>query len=178
MRIRSSLSFTLPLLAGAVFLHPQAQAQLFGDPREPEVERFEDSIPIELARFFAGGADFYRTLPEQFPEIEIPLGLEVIGSMDRRDRQQVLFRSQLGAEESERALAQAFVNQGWSVLRGETGGELPGPGEALSLCHDQQGQVWLNGEEGVENRVYLRRAQADSPDFSCTGRENLFSFDE
>ena len=178
MRILSSLSVTLPLLAGAVFLQPQAQAQLFGDPQEPGTERFEDSIPIELARFFAGGADFYRSLPEQFPELELPPGLEVMGSMDRRDRQQVLFRSALGAEDAERALAQAFVNQGWNLLQGDTGGELPGSGEAISLCHDRLGQVWFNAEEGVENRVYLRRAQPDSPDFSCQGRDNLFSFED
>lgn len=131
-----------------------------------QAAQFDVSVPVDLARAFAGGGTIYRGLPPDFPSFTLPAGLSVMGSHDLGNFQRVLLRSAPEGGEAQRAIAQALLAEGWTELPAqaparETGFIIPDPGtprpKPVMLCQDDFGRLEVRGETGVENRVYLQR---------------------
>lgn len=117
----------------------------------PAATEYTDTVPAELARYFAGGGRIFQGLPEGFETLRLPPALEALGSLDQGSMQQVIFRSAGDPGVAASSLAQTFTEQGWLL---QTGGDA----EALSLCHNQRGQMRISGQaQGGENRVFLTR---------------------
>lgn len=134
---------------------------------------FEDGLPIELARYFAGDGTFYAELPEDFPEFTLPGSLEVLGGWSLSSIQQrVILTTDIALEEAADILARAFLeHEGWTRMESSriaprqvfvSRGTLPPAGEfdPIELCHDGHGRLQIDVSEQYEV-VSLRRYFAD-----------------
>jgi len=129
---------------------------------------FTTTVPEDLLRELTGGSA-YSDLPADFPPFTMPEGMSPIGSHQAPSQQLILLRTSRGGAESQLAVLDALrTSSGWI--------ELPSPNSArqngfviparelepVTLCHDQYGIFDVRGEDGIENRVYIRRyAMAD-----------------
>jgi hypothetical protein len=96
----------------------------------------------------------------------MPDGLLPIGSQDNSLQQLVLLRTSRGGAESQTAVVDALMAEGgWVTLATvgsprQNGFVVPDAAATLqpaSLCHDEFGELQIRGEDGIENRVYIRR---------------------
>lgn len=144
--------------------------------QESDPAIFEDSIPIELVRYFAGGEIMYDSLPPGFPPFAVPQGLRVAGGHDFGEgRQTVVLASALSPPEAREALREAFLaEEGWQELENPPIGlpgifvprEEPSSGSGIrgfasrELCHDEFGMLRFRSW-GIEGMVGLSRSPMD-----------------
>jgi hypothetical protein len=120
-------------------------------------------VPEDLLQEFTGGTAL-SDLPEGFPPFVMPEGVLPIGSHQAPNQQMVLLRTSRGGAESQLAVANALMaGSGWIELASPATARRNGfvvPARALepvTLCHDDHGIFEIRGEDGIENRVYIRR---------------------
>ena len=131
----------------------------------PAATEFETTVPVTLVRYLSGGVA-YRDLPDNFPPFVLPEGMQLLGSQDSSLQQFVLLRTNRGGAESQAAIVEALMAEGgWLTLapvgsQRQNGFVVPagaGTLRPVSLCHDEFGELEIRGEDGIENRVYMRR---------------------
>jgi hypothetical protein len=126
---------------------------------------FTTTVPEDLLREFTGGTAL-SDLPEGFPPFVMPEGISPIGSQQTPGQQMVLLRTGRDGAESQLAVANALraVEGSWMELvplssARQNGFVVPArTREPVTLCHDQHGIFEILGEDGIENRVYIRRS--------------------
>lgn len=128
---------------------------------------FDRDIPRELLRYFSGGGTIYSDLLDNFPPFIMPDGLRLMGSQDSMGNQKVLIRTSRGGGESQAALVDEFLSQGWQILPGVNASRdwgfiivaKPGQIVPITICHNDYGNLEIRARDfdGPANRVYVRR---------------------
>ena len=142
-------------------------------------DAFENGIPLELVEQFTGG-QISPDLPVDFPDVDLPESVSVMGSLDNNFNQIVVFRSTEPGEEAGMAIAGSFEEAGWIrllsfVFEQQTNGfvypnqaPLPvGPDE--QFCHDRYGTMTVSSPAGADDIVNVRLTNQAlmQPGFSC-----------
>jgi len=151
---------------GAVILAACIAASVQAQPRS-----FEDNIPLELATVLVsqGQVDsvgFYRGVPPDFPDIALPRGVSVLGSMTQRNGHRVVLRAPPDAGQQREALVRAMEASGYRMLtrppqtdpdqRGFVAPAVIPPGMPVQLCHDDRGNMTVRVVSGgVEPMLVL-----------------------
>jgi hypothetical protein len=128
----------------------------------------EGDIGIEFARYYIGGGNLYRDLPDDFPAFTMPDGLQLLGSLGQGTRQALVFTTDLSRGQAQEALAGAFTDQaGWVTLQPvastpPTGFVAAGTAAAtrlapVDLCHDTHGMLHITANY-LDEVVYLNRS--------------------
>ena len=141
----------------------------------PAVQPFSGPVAVELVRWFAGGGNFYDSLPAEFPPVVLPDAFQVLGSQVTDRGEQLILDSPLAAEEAREALAQVFRAQpGWIQMEPAPARrpELfvpaqPPAGDSglamLEFCHDEHGSVYIQADYLGEDLVSLSRSRITDP---------------
>lgn len=99
-------------------------------------------VPADIAAEFAGGGTLLQGLPDDFPPITLPPGLDlrVVGTHQRSQYQQtILLRSTHGIDDLKNRLLAAVTAQGWQELTSPT--LSVGAEGYLQLCNDTYGSL-------------------------------------
>lgn len=98
-------------------------------------------VPQALIDEFGSGGSYYSSLPDDFPlaELKPDVGLQLVGSIDRISRTDVLLYSPASVAELTSALAPLLLGDGWQLVENQ--------GDAshrtAKLCHDTHGTLSL-----------------------------------
>ncbi len=130
---------------------------------------FENTIPLDLAKVFlnfgnAADVGIYSDILENFPEIEIPAGFNILGSLDQGVMQRVVLQTNYAREEANILLLEALTAEGWQELQppemavSQPRGFVPAGGQQpnaipLMLCHDDLGNMTLMMADGVNGNI-------------------------
>ena len=114
---------------------------------------FESSIPIELVKALLTNPSttetrIYTDILDEFPEFQIPIGFEVLGSVDQRHIQRVVLTTELEEDEAVLQIIAAFEDVDFvrfdlrSPRVNENGFVSPEPRRlARQMCHDDIGNL-------------------------------------
>ena len=94
-----------------------------------------------LGDSYRGRGEYSTSIPEGFAALNVPSGLSLVGSQTGNSMTTVVYRANMGADESLDAAVAAMANAGWTENeqqhRGVTGGFQTGSRpKAAVLCHD------------------------------------------
>lgn len=128
-----------------------------------QAQPFEESIPLDLARALIspGSVDnisFYQGFPPDFPDIELPAGISVMGSMGQHNAERVVLYATPDAGQQREALVASMEEQGYRMLtrppqqdpdqRGFVAPDVIPPGMPVQLCHDDHGTMMIQVVSG------------------------------
>ncbi len=126
-------------------------------------------VPMDIVREFTGGT-LYRSLPDGFPAISLPAGLDLrlIGSVSESYNQKVVLRTALSREALYAELRTALIAQGWMDLSST------GLSSFLRFCHDQHGtlSINMNSSSGGGYRVDVNRSTFPASS-TCSQQQTL-----
>lgn len=146
-----------------------------------QAAEFADGIPQTLVEQFTQGR-VYADLPVDFPPLDLPDSLSVLGSLDNDFNQIVVFESEQPFEAASAALVDSLFDAGWTLLASlnyevPTNGFIsPTPpdrpvGPDEQYCHDDFGTLTIaqgRGQGGGELlTVRMNNRSLMQPGFSC-----------
>lgn len=101
-------------------------------------------VPADIAAEFAGGGTLHQGLPDDFPELLLPRGIDlrVLGSLQNNPYSQtILIRSSSSPAEIREGLLAMLAMQGWHDVGSSPVGAVDPV--YLQLCHDRHGTMTL-----------------------------------
>lgn len=135
-----------------------------------QAQPFEQDIPLDLARVLIspGRVDnitFHQGFPPEFPDIELPSGVSVMGSMGQRNADRVVLHARPEAGQQREALLASMETQGYQMLtrppqqdpdrRGFVSPEVIPPSMPVQLCHDDHGTIMVQVVSGTAEPLLL-----------------------
>ncbi len=139
---------------------------------------FDTGIPLDLFRFLAPEGEYLpAAFPTDFPPLTLPPETRIMASFAETFQQRVLLRTNLSGAEAQEAIVDDLLGAGWQVMnqvQQERGFVLPAgvSGQPVMLCHDSYRLLEVRGQDGLENRVYLRRAGLTGQTLSCADMDD------
>lgn len=145
---------------------------------------FEDSVPLELVKALIGNTPFgesriFSDLSSDFPSIDIPDDLILMGSIERGYGVAAVFSTDLSASQTDSALDVAFIQSGY--VQFETPGmEGPQTGFVSSMvnapriakryCHDAFGFLTTQYSEKEQNGIVTLSSNYPNDNRSCAAQ--------
>jgi len=121
-------------------------------------------VPMDIVREFSG-ATLYQGLPDDFPPISLPPGLDLrlVASTSENYSQKVVLRTSLSRDALYEQLRSALPAQGWLDIS---------LSYLLRFCHDQYGtlSVSVNTSSSGGNRVEVTRSSYPVP-LTCSEQQ-------
>lgn len=140
---------------------------------------FENGVPVELVEQVSNG-QLSADLPVDFPDIDLPDSVSVMGSLDTNFSQIIVFTSSVPTDQAGMELAESFMNSGWIRLQSITyeqpqnGFVYPNPAPLPlqpgdEFCNDGFGTISITMPDSAPNIVNLRMNNQAlmQPGFSC-----------
>lgn len=145
---------------------------------------FEDSVPLELVKALLGNAPFgesriFSDLSSDFPSIDIPDDLVLMGSLERGYGVAAVFSTDLTGSQTDSALDAAFIQSGYvrfdtlGMERPQTGfvsSALNTPRIATRYCHDAFGFLSIQYSEKEQNGIVTLSSNYGNDIRSCAAQ--------
>lgn len=142
---------------------------------------FEDSVPLELVKALMGNTPYgepriFSDLSSNFPSIDIPDDLELMGSIDRGSGVAAVFRTELSANQTESLLRDAFIQAEYlefdlpnmaGLQNGFVSAFVNAPLRYNRFCHDSFGFLTTSLSPNDQRAVVTLSSSPSNDNRSC-----------
>lgn len=142
---------------------------------------FEDSVPLELVKALMGNTPYgepriFSDLSSDFPSVDIPDDLVLMGSIERGFGVAAVFRTELSVNQTESILRDAFIDTGYiefelpsmgGLENGFVSAFVNAPLRYTRFCHDSFGFLTTSFSPSEQQRVVTLSSNPPNDNRSC-----------